>query len=80
MVEQNKPQSIRISKARKELLAAYASAAGCLYGALSVSEFVEVFNFYESEKTDKQETILALQRYEKANPMKLNILFTKILS
>jgi len=68
MVEQNKPQSIRISKARKELLAAYASAAGCLYGALSVSEFVEVFNFYESEKTDKQETILALQRYEKANP------------
>jgi hypothetical protein len=62
----NQP-AIRISAARKELLAKYADAAGCLYGALSVSEFVDVFNNYESEKTNEQEAILALQRYAKTH-------------
>ena len=63
-----KPPVIRISKARKELLAAYADSAGCLYGVLSISEFVEVFNHYEDEKTNEQEVKLALQRYSKIKP------------
>jgi hypothetical protein len=55
-------------QARKELLASYANAAGCLYGALSIPEFVQVFNSYEWEETDEQETALALQRYANASP------------
>ena len=71
MGNQDKTPAIRISQARKELLASYASAAGCLYGALSVSEFVELFNRYESDITNEQETVLALQRYAKANPYEI---------
>ena len=68
MSNEYKPPTIRISKAREELLASYADAAGCLYGALSIAEFVEVFNYYEHDKTYEQEATLALQRYEKFNP------------
>ena len=68
MNNQDKTPIIRISKARKELLGSYANAAVCLYGALSVSEFVEVFNSYEWEETNAQEAVLALQRHAKANP------------
>ena len=59
---------ICIIQSRKEQLASYANAAGCLYGALSISEFVEVFNSYESDETNEKEAILALQRYAKENP------------
>lgn len=41
---------------------------GSLYGALSVAEFVDVFNHYEDDKTDLQEAPLALQRYLKLKP------------
>ena len=47
----SKQPTIRISAARKKLLADYADAAGCLYGVLSVSEFVDVFNHYEDIKS-----------------------------
>jgi len=68
MTNKNKPPEIRISQARKKLLASYADAAGCLYGALSLSEFIEVFNSYEFDETNENEANLALQRYAKANP------------
>lgn len=56
----------RIGKARKELLARYATAACGLYGVISLSEFVEVFNHYEDDKTTAQEAQLALERFAKA--------------
>ena len=68
MKNQQKNANIRISKARKELLASYANAAGCLYGVLSVLEFIDIFNQYEEEKTDERETVLGLRRYADANP------------
>ena len=57
-----KQGTTRINRARKELLSNYATAAVFLYGVLSVDEFVEVFNHYESDQTDSNEALLALQR------------------
>jgi hypothetical protein len=57
----------RISKNRKELLSKYATAAGFLYGVISISEFVEVFNHYEDEKADAREIHLALKRLSKSD-------------
>ena len=67
MDNQSRPSTIRISSVRKKLIASYADAAGILYGALSVKEFVGVFNHYETEKTNEVEAVLALQRYARAN-------------
>jgi hypothetical protein len=66
--DKNEQPTIRISAARKSLLATYGQAAACLYGALSISEFTELFNHYEDERTNEQEAVLALQRYLKAHP------------
>jgi hypothetical protein len=55
----------RISKNRKELLSKYATAAGFLYGVISIPEFVGVFNHYEDEKTNSREINLALKRLSK---------------
>lgn len=43
--------TIRISRRRKELIAKYTTAAVCLYGVISVDEFVGVFNHYEEGHT-----------------------------
>ena len=67
MSSQTKQPTIRVSQSRKELLASYANAAACLYGALSIEEFVDIFNHYESEETYEQEALLGLQRYAKAS-------------
>jgi hypothetical protein len=69
---QNKPV-IRIGKARKELLAKYATAAGFLYGVISVSEFVDLFNHYEDEKTTELETSLALERLAKTDDVEYSL-------
>ena len=68
MDEMNEQPATRISAARKKMIALYADAAGCLYGALNISEFVDVFNYYENEKTNEQETVSALLSYEEENP------------
>lgn len=68
MNNQNKPPLNRISKTRKELIASCAEASGCLYGVLSISEFIDVFNHYEDEKTNEQESVSALKRYAKLKP------------
>jgi len=57
-----------ISATREGVLAFYAQAAVFLYGALSISEFVEVFNHYEADKTTDQEAISGLVSHEKHNP------------
>jgi len=63
----NEKEIPKISEARKKLLSSYADAAACLYGVLSVEEFVGVFNYYEEEKTDKNEAFWALLQYEEEN-------------
>ena len=67
---ENKPAVRRISAARKELIHTYAQAAACLYGALSLTEFVDVFNHYEDAETELEEATLALRRYAKVIPIK----------
>jgi len=57
-----KPATPRISRERKNLISRYATAAGFLYGLISVSDFVGVFNHYEDDKTDEQEAIWILGR------------------
>lgn len=71
MDELVKKPTIRIKTERKELLSGYADAAACLYGALSIPEFVDVFNHYEEDKTDQQEATLGLQRHMKAHRMEV---------
>ena len=56
------PRMTKAGKARIELIGSYAEAAGNLYCVLSLSEFVDVFNHYESEKTDKREAVSVLQQ------------------
>jgi len=68
MANQSKPATNRISKERRELIGAYADAAACLYGAISLSEFADVFNHYESDKTDASEAEKALLRHAKLKP------------
>jgi len=68
MDEKTEQPEILINATRKKLIGNYANAAGCLYGALSICEFVDVFNHYENEKTDEQEAELALLCYEEENP------------
>ena len=53
---------VRIEHAHKNLFTQYATAAVCLYGIISVDEFVEVFNHYEGEMTTAHEVLLALSR------------------
>jgi hypothetical protein len=62
---QKKLAAPRISKARKELLSKYATAAGFLYGVISIPEFVDVFNHYEDEKTDAREVSPTLKQLSK---------------
>ena len=68
MEEKTEQPAMRIRATRKKLIGDYANAAGCLYGALSISEFVDVFNNYENEKTDEQEAGLALSHFSEENP------------
>jgi hypothetical protein len=63
---QGKSPVPRIGRARKELLSKYATAAGFLYGVISISEFADVFNHYEDEKTDAREVCLALERFSES--------------
>jgi hypothetical protein len=69
----------RISGARKRLLSKYATAAGFLYGVISVSEFVEVFNHYEDEKTDAGEVGLALERLSRTDDVEYSFYENYIL-
>ncbi|MDR3287877.1 MAG: SEC-C domain-containing protein [Peptococcaceae bacterium] len=61
------PNTTRISRKRKELFAQYATAAGNLYGVISMDELVAVFNRYEDEKTDAEELRLGLERLLKTD-------------
>jgi len=65
----NDKEILKISEEREKLLSSYADAAACLYGVLSVEEFVGVFNYYEEEKTDKNEALWALLQYEEENEL-----------
>jgi len=61
-------ENIRISAMREGIFANYAQAAVFLYGVLSIPEFVEVFNHYETHKTYEKEAISGLLSHEKSNP------------
>ena len=65
--------AIRIGRERKELLARYASASVFLYGAISVGEFVTVFNRYEAAGTDAEEALLALKRLARTDDVEYSI-------
>jgi hypothetical protein len=77
--KRNKSVIPRISGARKELLSNYATAAGFLYGVISISEFVNVFNHYEDEKTDAREVHIALERLSKADDIEYSFYDDHIL-
>jgi hypothetical protein len=76
---QNKPAVPRISRTRKELLSKYATAAGFLYGVISVPEFADVFNHYEDEKTDAGEVSLALERLSRTEDVEYSLYGNHIL-
>jgi len=63
----------RISRERKVLISQYATAATNLYGIISVSEFVEVFNRYEETHTTADEVLLALTRLAKTDDVEYSI-------
>ncbi|MDF3003202.1 MAG: hypothetical protein K0Q48_3321 [Bacillota bacterium] len=65
--------TLRISRDRKELIAKYATASVSLYGVISVSEFVDVFNHYEETKTTAEETALALRRLAKTDDVEYSM-------
>ena len=58
---------IRISSQRKETIATYANASVFLYGIITLDDFVDVFNHYETAKTTTEEAELALVRYAKTH-------------
>lgn len=64
---------VRIDHAHKNLITQYATAAVCLYGIISVDEFVEVFNHYEDEMTTAHEVLLALKRLAITNDVEFSI-------
>jgi hypothetical protein len=76
---QKKLAAPRISKARKELLSKYATAAGFLYGVISIPEFVDVFNHYEDEKTDAREVSLTLEPLSKIDGIEYSLYDNYIL-
>ena len=70
---------MRISRDRKELIAAYATAAICLYGVISIDEFVDVFNRYEHASTTSDEVLFALKRLALTDDVEYSI-FNNIIS
>lgn len=52
---------VRVSRDRKEVISSYASAAVCLYGVLTVDEFVDVFNHYEVIPTTPEEVLFIIK-------------------
>jgi hypothetical protein len=76
---QNKHAVPRINRTRKELLSGYATAAGFLYGVISIPEFADVFNHYEDDKTDAGEVILALKWLSKNDEVEYSLYENHIL-
>lgn len=70
---------MRISRERKELIAAYATAAICLYGVISIDEFVDVFNRYEPISTTSDEVLFVLKRLALTDDVEFSI-FNNIIS
>ena len=62
VIMEKQATTIEISTIRKDLFSSYADAAACLYGVLSVADFVGIFNYYEEEKTDVSEVFWGLQQ------------------
>jgi len=65
--------AMRISRERKALLSQYATAAVNLYGVISVPEFVDVFNHYETVKTSQEEIELALRRVARTDDVEYSL-------
>lgn len=60
------------SKSRENLFNKYAYAAVNLYGVIKLSDFIEVFNHYEEEKTNKKEAKERLTILATLYPLDLN--------
>lgn len=71
--ESKKQATMRISRERKELLSKYATAAACLYGVITVDEFVKVLNHYEEAHTTSEEALMALKRLAKTDDVEYSI-------
>ena len=52
---------------------AYANASIFLYGEISLDDFVDVFNHYETEKISVNEAELALINYAKTNDQEYSL-------
>lgn len=68
-----KPAATPINHERKGLLSRYATAAICLYGVISVEEFVEVFNHYEEVHTTAKEALTVLKQIAKTDDVEYSI-------
>ena len=53
----------RIRMDRKVIISNYASASVCLYGVISVDEFVDVFNHYEDTPTTPEEVLFVIKQF-----------------
>ncbi len=64
---------MHFSRGREALLSQYAEAAVCLYGVISIDEFVEVFNYYEIDITTAEEVLLALNSLAQTEEVEYSI-------
>ena len=71
--ERGEIKSIHISRERKDLISQYATAAVCLYGVISLGEFVNVFNGYEIAHTTTEEALMALNKLAKTDDAEYSI-------
>ena len=53
----------RIRMDRKVIISNYCSASVCLYGVISVDEFVDVFNHYEDTPTTPEEVLFVIKQF-----------------
>ena len=72
-VQDVKSSVVRISRDRKVAISKYATAAVCLYGVLTVDEFVDVFNYYEDAPTTHEEVLFVIKQFSVKDDVEYSI-------
>lgn len=72
-VQDVKSPVVRISRDRKVAISKYATAAVCLYGVLTVDEFVDVFNYYEDAPTTHEEVLFVIKQFSVKDDVEYSI-------
>ena len=58
---------------RKVIISNYCSASVCLYGVISVDEFVDVFNHYEDTPTTPEEVLFVIEQFSVKDDVEYSI-------